>query len=357
MRAFAKRLTRAALFAAFVSTNARVFAANVSLDWQQLAPLPDAIGFAGSFAGTSGGALIVAGGANFPDKMPWDGGRKVWHDTAFILDRTNGRWRSGWKLPRPLGYGVSISAPAGVLCIGGSDATQHVRDVFLLRWQRGELKSESLAPLPEPLANSCGAIVGQTVYVAGGIAAPEATNAMKNFWALDFAKPGAQWQKLEPWPGPARMLSVAATVGGSFFIAGGTDLAPDAKGQPVRTYLKDAYRFTPGNGWKRIADMPNPVAAAPSPAPTRDGSGFLVIGGDDGSLVDFQPKTKHPGFPKRVLSYDATLDRWNVVGDAPVSRATLPTARWGNLFVMPSGEMKPGVRSPEVWAVSVKEAQ
>src|SRR5262245_23532811 len=35
--------------------------------WTQLPPLPDREGFAGAFAGVTGGALIVAGGANFPD--------------------------------------------------------------------------------------------------------------------------------------------------------------------------------------------------------------------------------------------------------------------------------------------------
>src|SRR3954453_4989997 len=32
--------------------------------WQQLAPIPDSEGFAASFAGVSGDALILAGGAN-----------------------------------------------------------------------------------------------------------------------------------------------------------------------------------------------------------------------------------------------------------------------------------------------------
>ncbi|HEX5222605.1 MAG TPA: galactose oxidase [Verrucomicrobiae bacterium] len=325
--------------------------AELALHWQQLPPLPDPIGFAGPFAGTSGGALIVAGGANFPDKMPWEGGRKVWYDTVYILDRTNGAWRGGFKLPRPLGYGVSVTTTDGVICIGGSDEKQHVRDVFLLSWKQGELKCNPLPPLPQPLANSCGAVVGNTVYVAGGTATPDATNALKSFWALDLGKREVNWRELSPWPGPPRMLAVAASVGGSFYLTGGTDLAPDSKGQPVRTYLKDAYRFTPGVGWQRIADMPNPVVAAPTPAPVCNGSGFLVIGGDDGSLVNFEPKSKHPGFPKRVLSYDTKLEKWSVLGDAPVSRATLPTAEWSGLTVMPSGEAKPGVRSPEVRAV------
>ena len=345
------RFVRALALTGLTLMTTKLQSADLALDWRQLPPLPDPIGFAGPFAGTSGGALIVAGGANFPDKMPWEGGRKVWYDTAFVLDRTNGAWRGAFKLPRPLGYGVSVTTRDGVVCIGGSDAKQHVRDVSLLSWKKGELKCEPLLPLPEPLANSCGAVVGKTVYVAGGTATPDATNAMKNFWALDLGKRGAKWRELKPWPGPARMLSVAASVGKSFYLAGGTDLAPDAKGQPVRTYLKDVYRFTPGRGWKRVADMPNPVVAAPTPAPLAGKTGFLIVGGDDGSLSNFEPKSKHPGFQKRVLSYDTKHDRWSIVGETPASRATLPTVEWSGLTVIPSGETRPGMRSPEVWGV------
>jgi len=322
-----------------------------ALDWRQLPPIPDPIGLAGPFAGVSHDALIVAGGANFPDKLPWEGGRKVWHDAAYVLDKTNGAWRSSFKLPRPLGYGVSVTTPEGVLCIGGSDPTQHVRDVFLLTWHEGELNHQELAPLPEPLANSCGAVVGHTVYVAGGTSSPDATHALKNFWALDLSLRGATWKQLEPWPGPARMLATAASLGGSFYVVGGTDLHPDASGKPARTYLKDAYRFTPGQGWSRIADMPNPVVAPPTPAPRINGTQFLIVGGDDGSLADFEPKSQHPGFPKRILSYDVRRDAWSVAGEAPASRATLPTTLWHGLYVIPSGEVRPGVRSPEVWAV------
>ena len=167
----------------------------------------------------SGGDLIVAGGANFPDKMPWEGGRKVWHDTVFVLDRTNGVWRGVFKLPKPLGYGVSVTTPDGVICVGGSDSPSTFTMLFSsLAERRAEAKP--LAPLPESLANSCGAVVGHTLYVAGGTAAPDATNALKNFWSLDLAKRDAQWEVLEPWPGPSRMLSVAATLGG-FVLRGG----------------------------------------------------------------------------------------------------------------------------------------
>jgi len=79
------------------------------------------------FAGTSGGALIVAGGANFPGAMPWDGGQKVWYDSIFVLSKPQGHWLTGFELPHEIAYGVSVSTPEGVLCAGGSDAHQHFR--------------------------------------------------------------------------------------------------------------------------------------------------------------------------------------------------------------------------------------
>ncbi|HRT57215.1 MAG TPA: galactose oxidase [Candidatus Paceibacterota bacterium] len=326
----------------------------LDLCWQQLPPLPDKVGFAGSFAGTSGKALIVAGGANFPDKMPWEGGVKIWHDEVFVLEHPEGPWKAGFKLPLRSGYGISVTADDSVVCIGGSDASGHLTNVFRLQWRQGKLLCQDLPPLPLALANACGALVGRSVYVAGGTDTPDASRALKKFLRLDLSNPTPQWEELTPWPGPARMLATAAAVDGSFFVVGGADLAPGPAGQPLRTYLKDGYRFTPGQGWRRVADMPNPVVAAPSPAPVINGCGFLVIGGDDGSLVDFQPRSQHPGFPKRVLHYDASRDQWSIAGETPAPRATLPTARWNGLHVIPSGEARPGVRSPEVWALSTR---
>ncbi|MFN6050335.1 MAG: galactose oxidase, partial [Planctomycetia bacterium] len=46
--------------------------------WEKLPPLPDEAGFASMFAGVAGEKLVAAGGANFPDKKPWEGGTKVW---------------------------------------------------------------------------------------------------------------------------------------------------------------------------------------------------------------------------------------------------------------------------------------
>src|SRR5690554_4213129 len=61
--------------------------------WEELPAIPDAAGLAGAFSGVSNGALLIAGGANFPGGMPWEGGAKAWHDEIYVLDSPEGAWR------------------------------------------------------------------------------------------------------------------------------------------------------------------------------------------------------------------------------------------------------------------------
>lgn len=302
------------------------------------------------FAGVSGGALLAAGGANFPDKKPWEGGKKIWYDTVFVLEKPDGQWKVAGKLPRPLGYGVSVTHGGGVVCVGGSDAERHHGECFILEWRNGKLGTKPLPPLPQPVANTSGALLGSTLFVAGGIEKPDSTSALKKFFALDLAVKAPAWRELEPWPGPARMLAVAAAQDGSFFLVSGADLHPGPDGKAARTYLKDGYRYTPGKGWKRIADLPRAAVAAPSPAPTVGTTQFFVVSGDDASQLA-TPPTQHPGFPKSILAYDTRTDRWTKTAPTPAPRVTVPTVPWNGAWLVVSGEQKPGIRSPEVWSL------
>ncbi|WP_217647103.1 hypothetical protein [Planctomicrobium piriforme] len=316
--------------------------------WTQLPALPDREGFAGSFAGVSNGALVVAGGANFPERRPWEGGAKIWYDTAFVLDAPNGTWRTGMRLPRPLGYGVSVSTEKGIVCAGGSDSTQHSADVFLLTWQAGELHSQPLPSLPRPCALMCGVMAGGKLYIAGGLARPDAVETLHTFWRLDLSQPKPVWEELEPWPGPARMLATAGAIGDDVYLFSGADLKAGVDGKPERIWLKDAYRYRPGSGWQKLADLPRVAVAAPSPAVLREPSTLAIIGGDDGSQLGVDPLS-HVGFPRKVQLYDTVHDRWSLGEEVPFSLVTTPSVQWQDHTVIPGGEAKPAIRSPQVW--------
>ncbi|MFO0875869.1 MAG: hypothetical protein U0840_00580 [Gemmataceae bacterium] len=312
----------------------------------KIASLPDREGWAGTFAGTSHGALLVAGGANFPGKKPWEGGKKVWYDSVFLLERPGGTWKQVGKLPGPRGYGVSVSDDRGVICVGGSDASRHHTSVFRLEWVGSKLETTPLPSLPHPLANACGALVKTTLYVAGGQVNPDDTTTSRAVYCLDLAAPKLQWKRIKSYPGSGRMLAVAASYDGAFWLVGGVDLQPTEAGAPKRRYLRDAYRHDPGRSWQRIAPLPWPVAAAPSPAPV-DATGFVLLGGDDESQVGVEPAS-HRGFSKAMLRYETKTDRWVRIGELDAPRVTAPCVAWDGSWVVPSGEVRPGVRSPEV---------
>ncbi len=338
---------RAAIVTSIIAATGQ---ASAALDWTRLADLPDPAGQAAPFAGIVDGGLLVAGGANFPVAMPWDGGAKIWHDTAWFLDAPGGHWREAGKLPRPLAYGVSIDTPGGLLCIGGSDELGHFPDCFVLRFENGELVHEAFPPLPRPLANMSGERIGNIAYIIGGTDSHEATTASRALFSIDLDDPSAGWREHMPIPGDGRMLAVAGTRGGALYVFSGTALHAGADGSPQRKPLADAWKYTPGTGWSQLADMPRPAIAAPSPALSIGVSHLFVIGGDDGASGHI-PITERTGFTREILAYDTTTNTWTAADPLPeilTSPVTVPVVRWNGQFVIPSGEQRPGVRTPAV---------
>ena len=345
------------------------------LGWSELPSLPDPIGFAGPFVGVSGDSLIVAGGANFPAGRPWDGAEKVWHDRIFVLDDPGGSWRvAEERLPRPLAYGVSVTWGDAVICVGGGDADAHSKECFALRRSGAGIVIEPLPEMPVSVAFGSGALLGDVLYLMGGIAFPEATKCLPIVFALDLAAPPEQrgWVMLKSWEGPERYLAVAGAQAGSLFLFGGIELEAGEDGAPsrVQPYLSDAYRFTPRPGeldgsWVPIAALPRPVAAAPSPAVALGDSHLVVFSGDDGTGGGSVLHDQHPGFSDSVLAYHAITDTWVGAGAWPKELGpdpandpaagtwppvTTTTTWWRDRLVVPSGEIRPGVRTARVFA-------
>lgn len=316
--------------------------------WSPLPALPDAEGFAGAFAGVANGSLLVAGGTNFPDKKPWEAGSKAWYDTVHVLRDPADTWEIAGRLPQPNGYGVSLTTDTGLICIGGGNSDRNFRDVFRLSYPQRKLITETLPPLPKACAFMAGVQLGHVIYVAGGIERPTDTQALTDFWALDLADLTSGWRTLPPCPGPARILPTLAAVDGAVYLFSGAALKPGPDGKAARDWLKDAWRYSPESGWHALAALPRASVAAPSPAPLRGGQ-FLLLGGDDGALVNFEPKDKHPGFPRDVLTYDWKQDVWSISGSLPFSLVTTPAVEWHGKIVLPGGEARPGRRSPQVW--------
>ena len=314
--------------------------------WQDSLPsIPDPVGFAGSFAGVSNGTLLVAGGANFPDGgTPWTGSKKVWHQHVFALEKPGGEWKAAGILPHALGYGATVNWKDACILIGGSSEQGHHAEVWMLKYIDGRITCAALPSLPKPIANTSGVLIGDVIYVAGGIETPDALQTEKNFWVLDLAAEHKAWKELPSWPGPSRMLSVTGTLNGNFYLFSGAELE-----NGVRNYLRDAYEYTPGHGWKKLANLPNATVAAPSPA-----FGLTIFGGDDGKAT--AQREQHPGFSRQILNYNTHTGTWSVRGQLPAAPPVTTTLTvWNGNVVIPGGEVKPAIRTTKVLTGIVKQ--
>jgi SSS family transporter len=337
--------------------------------WNELPPVPNTTGLAGSFAGVAGGALIVAGGSNFPGgSAPWSGGTKAWYDNIYVLEQPGGQWKEAGKLPQPLGYGVSISWKDALICLGGNNNGGHYAGAILLRYVNGGIHTEKLPDMPRPNANASGALIGDVIYIAGGVSDPSGQQSEKFFWSLDLSQPADKraWKVLSPWPGPSRMLSVAGTLNGAFYLFSGVHLEGTGT---QRQYLKDAYRYAPGSGWTKLADMPYATAAAPGPAFSAGQSHLLIFGGDDGRYFarNMELQHQHPGFTSSITGYNVITDSWASFGNLPVEKhgdaandpnastwapVTTPAVLWQGKLILPAGEARPAVRTSRVLAAT-----
>ncbi len=65
--------------------------------------------------------------------------------------------------------------------------------------------------------------------------------------------------------------------------------------------------------------------------------------------------SNHPGFLKDVLLYNTITDQWHVLDQIPsVGQVTTTAIKWKNDVYIPSGEIRAGVRTPEIWKGTIQ---
>ena len=351
------------------------------IDWKLAATLPQAsaaakqLGLAGVMAGVHNNVLILAGGANFPDSMPWMGGKKKFYADVYIFRKDdNGKVVNTGKvftLPFPLAYGGSCSTPEGVVCIGGETPDGLSRKVLLLRWNAlaDQLQVVPLPDLPHPVSNAAVTCYDHTIYLAGG---ETEQTVSAQFLCFNINRPAAGWKALPPLAQPVSHAVLLAQSNGDhpcLYLAGGRKRNPGA----ISELYSAVNRFDLKTGqWQSCQPLPYALAAGTGVA--TGASYLLLFGGDKGhtfnqveSLIAAVAKepdpakkqrlneekialqSSHPGFSSDVLLYNTITDVWTVTDSIPFAGQVTTTAtRWGDDIIIPSGEIKAGVRTPNI---------
>ncbi len=330
-------------------SSAPTFQNAVSPTWEQLPSYPRTRGVAGVIAGEHRGVLIAAGGANFPELPPWEGGKKVYYDDIHVLLPDATEWQAAGQLPEARGYSAVASLPDGVLLIGGENSHRVFADTLWLRWQEDRVEVTPGPDLPAATTSPVAAVLDGVIYVAAGHADGTPRLSRVAFWRWDPRRPTEGWIEMPPWPGPSRGMAVMAVAAGSLYLFTGGELALTAEGKPQLTYLLDAYRYQADSGWEKLADMPHSALAAPSPAPVSpDGKRIFLLGGVDNRLVGKQPRDTR--VPDGILIFDVTTGNWHESAERwPDPVVTTPAVKSGDAWVFVSGEIMAGVRTPHVW--------
>ncbi len=261
--------------------------------------IPNKLGLNGSFIGIHNDALIVAGGANFPGTPVWEGGKKHWYNTIYILEKKGDKntwYDSDVKLPVALANGVSVNTPKGVLCIGGDNETDTFKEVFLLKWnvKTKKIEIENLAPMPVSLANMGASVVEDIVYVVGG-QETKGGNTTTNFLSFSLksliGRKAYEWKKHADFPGKDRMQPVVVGQNNGhqecLYVFSG--ISYNSKKTISHEMLDDVYEFNPKRAiWKQKKSIPNNytpdvsggyIGAAPS---IKMGDSHIVIFGGAG---------------------------------------------------------------------------
>lgn len=346
-------------------------------------------GVAGVFSGIIGNKLIVAGGANFPDKKPWEGGIKTFHDRINIytinnesLNLVNGHW----SLPKSLAYGTSVTLPEGVLIAGGNDQEQCSRSVYLLKWDeaKNDLIVETFPELPVPLSYTSAVLLDKSVYLIGGSSSPDAQGSPAYFMKLDLTKrnnANFSWEALPPFPGLGRVFAVASVqsngVRPCIFLFSGRNVSMENE----LTVFQDGLFYDPVlQKWETLpSSIKFPVMAGTS-FPI-GASSIAFAGGTSGDLLfkELELKqllsnsidtrdtflisqskmalvnyfTQHPGFSKNILVYNTITKTIAETGKfeqfCPVTTSAVPYKKG---VIITSGEIKPGIRTPDIIRIS-----
>ncbi|WP_211211954.1 sodium:solute symporter family transporter [Flexithrix dorotheae] len=352
--------------------------------WEEFNNLPPApgqnqqYGLAGMFAGVHNGALILAGGANFPDGKPWEGGSKKWWDDIYVLEKNGDKYQwysqKEFKLPFSLAYGVSISTKNGLWCIGGNNEKGVQNNAFLIQWDpiSKNIILQDQTSLPFPLANAAGGIIGETIYIAGG---ETDHNVSTKFLSLNLNKTHANWIEQPAWPGKARShaLGLVQSNGDNdcFYLLGGRQL----QNSGISEVYYDGFCFNPTkNSWESLSHLKNkngeliPFSAATGV--TFGSNSMFVIGGSNGDLLNKLQKyemliskaeknervklieerdiilNQHPGFSKKVYAYQTITNSWRELNSLPnSSQVTTQALVWDGEIIIPSGEISPGIRT------------
>jgi N-acetylneuraminic acid mutarotase len=365
----------------------------LTLHWQLAGQLPSETvgdertaqeykGVAGAVIGWHNNMLMVAGGANFPEALPWEGGKKKYHNQIHLFEKKENQFVSlatHDKLSIPVAYAANCITKYGIAAVGGENETGLLADAFLFKLapEGKTVLIEKLPSLPVPTTSASAVAIDDFIFVIGGETVKGTT---AECWKLDLTNLVAGWKKIKALPTALSFAyagvyevennSTIVVLGGRNKTASGTS-----------TFSKAVFSYLPTSDvWIEKRSLPYTISAGTSVSLAYEG--ILLFGGDRGetfskveqlliAIAKAEGKEKedlvqqknqmqinHPGFSKDVLLYHPVSEKVKTIGTIPYPTPVTTTALLLNdCIVLPSGEIRAGVRTPHILMAEIKYKQ
>ena len=297
------------LLALLLLTTADVsFAANlVTVRGLSLPPLPVA-GAVSALVVVEGRPIVVSG------KVAW------------LLSLDQKSWASTpWPADLPVQQVVS-NGRAAALLLGTPDVIDRVAQLSLSVEQ---LSTRALPPLPSPLRQARGAVLGDSIWVAG-----LAADGAAMLWRIDAAATAPAWRSLGAWPGGGAPSSLVAQGKGLIVsVAGGVaDSVADSTAGPDRL-----HRWTAETGWTPLPAAPGRILAGSGRGTGQAHLLYLVFPSATSSTIS-SAGTSGPAAPALMTLHTIT-GSWATQSAHTEAAGAQTLAAWrdGLLWVEPSG--------------------
>lgn len=319
-----------------------------TLTVSQLPPVPDAAyakGVSAPFCGYIGETLVMAGGANFPDKPLLEGGTKKVYADIWAYDGS--AWRHAGCLPDSVAYGASFQVEDALVFAGGNINGTTSDKVYKVQLVEGRAQLTPLPSLPLPMEQYGWSQCGDRLYLAGTA-------------GVFTCKAGAfRWTKLADIPEPLVQPVAFATEKGLFLWGG---FNPETLLAPSAGHFLNWETLS----WETAPEIPDGGTFVGAVGVSLPDGRLAVVGGVNRAIFERAlrntPEDRIPylsrdpeeyQFRKAVYLFDGNA--WRCAGTSVNTALAGPGAAYapdGTLLVT-GGEIKPGVRSSKTFKIAL----
>jgi cyclically-permuted mutarotase family protein len=325
----------------------------------ELKPIPDAAyakGVSAPFCGVVGDALVVAGGANFPDKSLLEGGTKRVYADIWALE--GGEWVHAGVLPDSTAYGATFAVDDTLILAGGNVCGVTTDKVYALTQQNGKAVLRALPPLPEPMEQCGWTRSGDRLYLVGGAG----TTGVYTCTIGSY-----EWTKLADLPEPL-VQPVAFASGDRLYVWGGFNPETlEVSDRGIALAIPVIPSEAKESLWRETTPIPDGGTFVGATGATLPDGRLAIVGGVNRAIfaraLHNTPEDRIPylskepaeyQFRQAVYAFDPETETWAMPGSEPACALAGPgvaVAGVNALFVA-GGELKPGVRSPKIFILA-----